>query len=62
MAEWSMAVVLKTSRNRLCEDGYVFRPDFNPVFANSVRFYLTFLVFQLTVITDRSNFVHNSLI
>jgi len=30
MAEWSMAVVLKTSRDRLYQDGYIFAGSFTP--------------------------------
>jgi hypothetical protein len=35
MAEWSMAVVLKTSADRLYQDGYIFPPNFTPIFAIS---------------------------
>src|ERR1043166_226452 len=33
MAEWSMAVVLKTSPDRLFQDGYFFPPNFVPTCA-----------------------------
>jgi hypothetical protein len=42
MAEWSMAVVLKTSPDRLYQDGYIFPPNFTPIFANSGQILLDF--------------------
>jgi hypothetical protein len=35
MAEWSMAVVLKTSDNRLYQDGSIFVGNFTPTCAES---------------------------
>jgi len=35
MAEWSMAVVLKTSSDQSYQDGYIFPPNFTPIFAIS---------------------------
>jgi hypothetical protein len=35
MAEWSMAVVLKTSPDRLYQDGYIFAGNFTPTSAES---------------------------
>jgi hypothetical protein len=34
MAEWSMAVVLKTSPDRLYQDGYIFAGNFTPTWAS----------------------------
>ena len=62
MAEWSMAVVLKTSPNRLYQDGYIFAGNFTASCAQSGRFCAILLILEPTPITDPPNFTLKLLI
>jgi hypothetical protein len=62
MAEWSMAVVLKTSGIWLYQDG-IFSGLTSPEHARDVaRFCAIFAILQSTLITDYQNFGAKSLI
>jgi len=56
MAEWSMAVVLKTSPDRLYQDGYIFAGNFIPTSAKSGQILCDLVILEPTSITDRPNF------
>jgi len=57
-----MAVVLKTSPDRLYQDGYIFAGNFTPTSANSGQIWAILLILEPTPITDPSNFARKLLI
>jgi hypothetical protein len=62
MAEWSMAVVLKTSRIGYTKTVMFSRATSSQHAQDLARFCAIFAIFQSTVITDPPNFARNSLI
>jgi hypothetical protein len=56
MAEWSMAVVLKTSSDRLYQGGYIFAGNFLEDRQKVARCCAISRIFEATLITDQPNF------
>ena len=57
-----MAVVLKTSPDRLYQDGYIFAANFTSTCAKSLQILPIVVILERTPITDPSNFALKLLI
>src|SRR5262245_21454698 len=62
MAERSMAVVLKTSPDRLYQDGYILAGNSLQHVQNPAKFFAILVIFEPIQITDPSNFARKSFV